>query len=192
MESLGYQYEGAEASLDILLRKAAGSYSPFFTLGRYRTTGEQPALDKSTCAHAMVQLEVDGKREISAAEGNGPVHALDLALRKALVGFYPSLAQMRLTDYKVRVLASSGATAATVRVLIESADSREVWTTVGVSTDIIEASWIALVDSIEYKLMRDQQAGVQQKEGAEYGDDDDAEDTGRPFGLAVGGAGAAS
>ncbi len=192
MESLGYQYEGAEASLDILLRKAAGSYAPFFKLGRYRTTGEHPAADKAACAHAMVQLEVDGRREVTAAEGNGPVHALDLALRKALLGFYPSLGRMRLTDYKVRVLAGTGATAAVVRVLIESADASDTWTTVGVSTDIIEASWIALVDSIEYKLMKDKRNGAREVRGADYGDDDDAENTGSPLELAVDGAGAAS
>ena len=102
-------------------------------------------------------------RSIQAAEGDGPVHALDLALRKALARFYPSLAGMRLADFKVRVLDGGDATAATVRVLIESADSSGAWTTVGVSTDIIEASWIALVDSIEYKLYRDgAQVPVQQ------------------------------
>ncbi|HSV56765.1 MAG TPA: citramalate synthase, partial [Magnetospirillaceae bacterium] len=154
-EGLGYQYEGAEASLDILLRKAAGSYIPFFSLVRYRTTGEHPAQDGSTCAHAVVHLEVEGRREISAAEGCGPVHALDQALRKALTRFYPSLAGMRLTDYKVRVLPGSGATDSAVRVLIVSGDARDEWTTVGVSRDILEASWIALVDSIDYKLLRD-------------------------------------
>lgn len=192
MESLGYQYEGAEASLDILLRKAAGTYAPSFKLGRYRTTGEHPAEDPSACAHAMVQLEVEGRREISAAEGCGPVHALDLALRKALVGFYPSLADMRLTDYKVRVLPGTGATASVVRVLIDSTDDRDLWTTVGVSADILEASWIALVDSIEYKLAKDAQAGTRRETGEEYADDDDAEDTGRARGTSVRGAGAAS
>ena len=158
MEALGYQFEGAEASLELLMRKAAGKYQPFFTLGHYRTLGEQPSGDRSHCAQAMVKIKVDGVDEISAAEGDGPVHALDLALRRALERFYPNLAGMRLTDFKVRVIdlpGGTGATAATVRVLIESADSSEAWTTVGVSTDIIEASWIALVDSIEYKLIKD-------------------------------------
>jgi 2-isopropylmalate synthase len=160
MEQLGYQYEGAEASLDLLLRKSSGAYVPFFELIRYRTTGERTPtegthVERFSGSHAMVQLSVGGIVEIQAAEGDGPVHALDIALRKALARFYPSLAGMRLADFKVRVLDGGDATAATVRVLIESADSSGAWTTVGVSTDIIEASWIALVDSIEYKLYRD-------------------------------------
>jgi 2-isopropylmalate synthase len=155
MERAGYQFEGADASLELLMRKAAGKYKPFFELRHYRTIGEQPAGDHSRCAQAMVKICVDGVEEICAAEGDGPVHALDLALRKALERFYPSLSAMRLTDFKVRVLDGSVATAAMVRVLIESSDGMEAWTTVGVSTDIIEASWIALVDSIEYKLIKD-------------------------------------
>jgi 2-isopropylmalate synthase len=158
MEALGYQFEGAEASLDLLMRKAAGKYKPFFQLSHYRPIGEQPNSDRAHCAQAMVKIAVDGVDEISAAEGDGPVHALDLALRRALERFYPNLSEMRLADYKVRVIdapGGTGATASTVRVLIESADQEEAWTTVGVSTDIIEASWIALVDSIEFKLIKD-------------------------------------
>jgi len=154
MERLGYQFEGADASLELLMRKAAGKYRPFFELGHYRTIGEQPMPGKLS-AQAMVKIHVDGEDAISAAEGDGPVHALDLALRRALERFYPSLAGMRLTDYKVRVLDSKDASGATVRVLIESTDGEGAWTTVGVSTDIIEASYIALVDSIEYKLISD-------------------------------------
>jgi 2-isopropylmalate synthase len=154
MERLGYQFEGADASLELLMRKAAGKYKPFFELGHYRTIGEQPTPGKLS-AQAMVKIHVDGDDAISAAEGDGPVHALDLALRKALEKFYPSLSGMRLTDFKVRVLDSKEASGATVRVLIESSDGEEAWTTVGVSTDIIEASYIALVDSIEYKLISD-------------------------------------
>jgi 2-isopropylmalate synthase len=155
MERLGYQFEGADASLELLMRKAAGKYEPFFELLHYRTIGEQPSPDRSRCAQALVKVAVEGVEELSAAEGDGPVHALDLALRKALERFYPALSGMRLKDFKVRVLDGGGATASTVRVLIESADERDAWTTVGVSTDIIEASWIALVDSIEYKLIKD-------------------------------------
>jgi 2-isopropylmalate synthase len=103
----------------------------------------------------MIKVSVDGKREITAAEGDGPVNALDKALRKALEVFYPDLSDVHLTDYKVRVLDSTSATASKVRVLIESSDGNDSWTTVGVSKDIIEASWIALVDSIEYKLIKD-------------------------------------
>jgi 2-isopropylmalate synthase len=154
MERLGYQFEGADASLELLMRKAAGKYKPFFELGHYRTIGEQPTEGKLS-AQALVKIRVDGESSISAAEGDGPVHALDLALRKALQKFYPALAVMRLKDFKVRVLDTKSATAATVRVLIESTDGEDAWTTVGVSTDIIEASWLALVDSIEFKLIKD-------------------------------------
>jgi len=163
MERLGYQYEGAEASLSLLLRKSSGAYEPYFELVRYRTTGERSPAQSGDAvaargtaqAHAMVQLTVGGVEEIQAAVGDGPVHALDQALRRALARFYPSLEGMRLADFKVRVIDGSGATAATVRVLIESRDSDCAWTTVGVSTDVIEASWLALVDSIEYKLEKD-------------------------------------
>jgi 2-isopropylmalate synthase len=154
MERLGYQFEGADASLELLMRKAAGKYKPFFELGHYRTIGEAPTEGRQS-AQALVKIRVDGEDAISAAEGDGPVNALDLALRKALEKFYPSLSTMRLADFKVRVLDSKGATAASVRVLIESSDGQGAWTTVGVSTDIIEASWLALVDSIEYKLISD-------------------------------------
>ncbi len=154
MERLGYQFESADASFDLLMRKAAGKYKAFFELGHYRTIGEEPTEGKLS-AQALVKIRVDGEDAISAAEGDGPVNALDLALRKALVKFYPALSTMRLTDYKVRVLDTQGASAASVRVLIESSDGEEAWTTVGVSTDIIEASWLALVDSIEYKLIND-------------------------------------
>ncbi len=111
MERLGYQFEGADASLELLMRKAAQKYKPFFRLGRYRTIGEQPSGDSARCAQAMVKIEVEGVEEVSAAEGNGPVHALDLALRRALERFYPNLSGMRLTDYKVRVLDSERAAA---------------------------------------------------------------------------------
>ena len=100
----------------------------------------------------MVQVEVDGKSETTASLGNGPVNALDIALKRALTVFYPVLSEVKLTDFKVRVLETNSTTAAKVRVLIESTDSRRVWTTVGVSHDIIEASFIALADALEYKL----------------------------------------
>ena len=115
---------------------------------------EQPTQNGSS-ASALIKVKVDGKSEITAAEGDGPVHALDRALRKALEVFYPELSCVYLTDFKVRVIDSQSATAAKVRVLIESTDGETSWTTVGVSTDIIEASWIALVDSIEYKLLKE-------------------------------------
>ena len=128
------------------------------TLVLYRTTGESPAPgDAMPCAAMVMRPNVDGRDETTAAMGNGPVNALDLALRKALTVFYPQLAQMRLTDFKVRVFEADAATGARVRVLIESTDGDAVWTTVGVSADIIEASWRALVDSIEFKLTHDEE-----------------------------------
>ncbi len=154
MEHKGYQFEAAQSSFELIIRKELGLYKPFFELEQYKITGEQPALNNMESATAVIKIFVDGKEELTAAQGNGPVHALDCALRKALVVFYPSLSTAHLTDYKVRVLEGKDATAATVRVLIESSDGEDVWTTVGVSSDIIEASWVALVDSIEYKLTK--------------------------------------
>jgi len=155
-ELAGYQFEAAEASFELVIRKHLGKYKPLFELVDFRITGEHPTLNGAPSARATIKITADGKTEITAAEGDGPVNALDKALRKALEIFYPaSVADMRLSDYKVRVLDGESATAAKVRVLIESSDSRESWSTVGVSTDIIQASWIALVDSIEYKLIKD-------------------------------------
>ncbi len=150
----GYQFEGAEGSFELLIRKTLGKYKPFFELVNFKTIGEQPYFE-GVSASAVIKVIVDGKTEITAAEGNGPVNALDKALRKALEVFYPALSEVHLTDYKVRVLDGKTATASKVRVLIESSDGTDNWTTVGVSNDIIEASWIALVDSIEYKLIKD-------------------------------------
>ncbi len=154
LEQKGYQFEGADGSFDLLMRKALGTYKPLFTLEHFRLLGERPA-QGDMGASVLMKVSVEGQTEITAAEGDGPVNALDRSLRKALERFYPALKTVRLTDYKVRVLNGNKATEASVRVLIESTDGREVWTTVGVSTDIIEASWFALVDSIEYKLIRD-------------------------------------
>ncbi len=156
LENEGYQFEGAEGSFELLIRKMLGTYRPLFTLERFRIIGEHP-VSETTGAAAMIKVRVDGADEVTAAEGNGPVDALNHCLRKALERFYPSLAEARLTDYKVRVLDGNAASAAKVRVLIESSDGREVWSTVGVSTDIIEASWNALVDSMEYKLIHDRE-----------------------------------
>lgn len=153
-EHEGYQFEAADASFELLVKRALGLFTPHFSLDMYRTSGEYPSPDGETNASAMLKIQVNGEPETTAAMGNGPVHALDMALRKALTVFYPQLAQVHLIDYKVRVLEAKQATGATVRVLIESADGSRKWTTVGVSTDIIAASWEALVDSIEYALMR--------------------------------------
>jgi 2-isopropylmalate synthase len=158
LEYEGYQFEGADGAFELLIRKTLGKYKPFFELESFKIINEHIPLDgveDEKTATAMIKVIVDGKSEITAAEGDGPVNALDKALRKALEVFYPALSAVHLTDYKVRVLDGNSATASKVRVLIESSDGNESWTTVGVSKDIIEASWIALVDSIEYKLIKD-------------------------------------
>ena len=154
LEYEGYQFEGAEGGFELVIRKELGKYKPFFELENFKIVGDYPS-DVDESATAMIKISVDGKTEITAAEGEGPVNALDKALRKALEVFYPDLSDVHLTDYKVRVLDSGSATASKVRVLIESSDGVDSWTTVGVSKDIIEASWGALVDSIEYKLIKD-------------------------------------
>lgn len=156
LEHQGYQFEGADGSFELLVRKEIGKYQPFFKLHYYKTSGEIPLVEENLYDFAQLKIEVDGHLEIAAGEGNGPVNALDNALRTALQKFYPSVMQIRLTDYKVRVLdGRSGATASHVRVLIESTDGVDSWTTMGVSCDIVEASWLALVDSFEYKLIKD-------------------------------------
>jgi 2-isopropylmalate synthase len=152
MEHYGYHFEAADASFELLVKRVLGLYTPHFKLVLYKTMGEFPVPEGGMPASATIKVEVDGKEEISAAMGNGPVNALDNALRKALTVFYPSIKDIMLTDYKVRVLEENSTTAAKVRVLIETADDKQSWTTIGVSNDIIEASIIALVDSIEYKL----------------------------------------
>ncbi len=154
LEHEGYQFEAADASLELLVLNVLGKYKPHFKLGMYKTSGESPASDGEAGAYAVLKIEVDGKTETTASVGNGPVNALDTALRKALTVFYPQLKDVHLTDYKVRVLSAQDATAAKVRVLMDSSDGKSVWTTVGVSTDIIEASWKALVDSLEYILYK--------------------------------------
>lgn len=154
LEHEGYQYEGAESSFELVIRKMLGKYTPFFRLSEFKVIVGEPSINDHNSS-AMIKIEVDQQEEITAAEGLGPVNALDNALRKALVRFYPEIDEMKLTDFKVRVLDSNSGTAAKVRVLIESTDGRDTWTTIGVSTDIIDASWKALVDSIEYKLFKD-------------------------------------
>lgn len=157
LEAEGYQFEGAESSFDLVIRRHLNMYKPYFSLVHYQTIGSSPYVDLlSDASHAVVvKVKVAGESAITAAEGEGPVNALDKALRKVLEQFYPSLKSVHLTDYKVRVLDSGGATASKVRVLIESSDGINTWSTIGVSRDIIEASWFALSDSIEYKLIAD-------------------------------------
>ncbi len=153
MENQGYQFEGAEASFELLMKKALGTYKSFFEMKGFKVIVD--ARDGELIAEATVKVRVDGKEEHTAAEGNGPVNALDNALRKALEKFYPVLKEVRLSDYKVRVLDEKRGTGAKVRVLIQSRDDKSSWGTVGVSENIIEASWIALSDSIDYKLMKE-------------------------------------
>ena len=155
LEYEGYQFEGAEGTVELVIRKTIGKYRPFFKLNHFKIIGEQPYESEKFSSTAVINITVDGQNEMTAAEGEGPVNALDKAIRKALEVFYPKLKEARLVDYKVRVLDSESATEAKVRVLIESTDGIENWTTVGVSRDVIQASWIALVDSIEYKLIKD-------------------------------------
>ena len=153
MEYEGYAFESAEASFDIFVLKQLGKYNPAFTLEYFKTIGEQPAITLARSCSVIIKVRVGEAIEMTSAEGDGPVHALDVALRKALEVFYPVVSTVRLFDYKVRVMDTKGGTAAKVRVLIESTDGQHTWTTVGLSSDILEASWQALRDSIEYKLI---------------------------------------
>ena len=158
LEDQGFQFEGAEASFELLMERALGRHRPYFELEAYRVIVEEQNADQEPVAEATVRVRVKGILEHTAASGNGPVNALDHALRKALEEFYPSLKTMKLLDYKVRILDESKGTAAKTRVLITSGDGDETWGTVGVADNIIEASWQALVDSVEYKLHRDESA----------------------------------
>lgn len=154
LENRGYQFEAAEASFDLLVKRCTGSFVPHFELRKYHV---EVAADtgREVLTEATVKLQVGGEQRHEVAEGDGPVNALDAALRKALNGRYPNLNQMHLMDYKVRVVNSEAGTAARIRVFIESRDDQDLWGTVGVSENIIEASWLALVDAIEYKLYKD-------------------------------------
>ena len=163
MEAQGWQFEGADGSFELLVRREIKQYKPMFSIEAYRVGSEHPTGATIACSHGWVKVLVDGREEIAAAEGAGPVHALDAALRRALNFFYPELEQVRLTDYKVRVIDGTAATAAKVRVLITSTDGRQSWTTVGVSEDIIDASRAALVDSIEYKLIENRESRINAK-----------------------------
>lgn len=152
LEHEGYQFEGAEASFELLMRRMLGQHTPTFTLKGFGVTVQKRQEGPCT-SEASIRVAVDGQEEHTAAEGNGPVHALDRALRKALERFYPEIRRVRLIDYKVRVLNADAATAARVRVLIQSTDGTRTWGTVGVSENVVEASWQALVDSLDYVLL---------------------------------------
>jgi 2-isopropylmalate synthase len=157
LENQGYQFEGAEGSFELLIKKAVGRHKKFFDLLGFRVIVEKRGDDSPSVAEATIMVKVGDRVEHTAAEGNGPVNALDNALRKALEKFYPGLAEVRLIDYKVRVLSAQEGTGANTRVLIESWDGKTRWGTVGVSENIIQASWQALVDSIDYKLLKEEE-----------------------------------
>lgn len=152
LEHQGYQFEGADASLELILRDAFSTLDDIFTLETFKIIVEKSS-DRPVVSEALVKVKVHGETFLTAAEGNGPVNALDSALRKALVKHYPDIQNIHLMDYKVRVIDEHGATASKVRVVMESTDSKNTWNTVGVSSNIIEASWLALVDSIRYALL---------------------------------------
>ncbi len=155
LENQGFQYEGAEASFELLMRRAMGLQRNYFKFESFRVMNHKYRMDKPPLTEATIRLYIGGSEVHTAAMGDGPVNALDCAIRKALLQFYPCLEEMELTDYKVRVLSGEHGTQARVRVLVDSKDPLCNWGTVGVSVNIIEASWQALVDSITYKLMKE-------------------------------------
>ena len=154
LEYEGYSFEAAEASFELLVKRILGQQKEYFKLNYFKTIVDEPT-DNKFSSSAIVKITVGDRTEITAAEGDGPVHALDNALRRVIEVFYPQLGGVRLTDYKVRVLEPQKATGAKVRVLIESSDENGSWSTVGVSTDVIDASWKALLEAVQYKLMKD-------------------------------------
>lgn len=152
-ENQGYQFEAAEASFDLLVKQSLGTYQPHFQTIKYQILAGDLDIERAQAyAEAILKVRVGEETRVEAAEGHGPVNAMDAALRKALSPFYPCLDTMRLVDYKVRVVNSEAGTAARIRVNIESADDHSTWRTIGVSENIIEASWHALVDAVEYKI----------------------------------------
>jgi 2-isopropylmalate synthase len=164
LEKDGYEFEAAEASFRLMIQKVLRQHKPFFDLEGFRVIVEKRAADEPCITEATVKLRVADEKELTVGEGDGPVDALNQAMRKALERFYPSISDVVLTDYHVRILDPEEATAAKTRVLIESTDGARTWGTVGVSENLIEASWEALVDSVEYKLLLNEKDG---KEGGE-------------------------
>lgn len=157
LEKNGYAFEAAEASFKMLVQKVLKAHKPFFELDGFRVIVEKRHKDEPCISEATIKLSVKGETELTVGEGDGPVDALNSALRKALTRFYPDIEKVFLTDYRVRILDPEVATAAKTRVIIESSDGAKTWGTVGVSGNIIEASWEALVDSVEYKLFLDEE-----------------------------------
>jgi 2-isopropylmalate synthase len=157
LEALGYTFDGADASFELLMLRTLGMATDHFNFVSFRVFDDKWHEDQAPFSEAVVVLEgPDGQRTRTSAIGNGPVNALDSALRRALMPYYPKLAQMQLVDYKVRVLDNGAGTGARVRVLIESTDGSRRWGTVGVSANVVEASWQALLDSVDFKLHKDQ------------------------------------
>jgi 2-isopropylmalate synthase len=154
LEDRGFQFDAADGSLSLLMKKITGAFKEPFALQCFNIMNAKTGNNPSLC-QATIKISVGDEEELTAAEGNGPVNALDHALRKALIKFYPQINEMHLIDFKVRIVEGSEGTAARVKVLIDSGDGEEVWSTIGVSENIIEASWQALVDSIQYKLSKD-------------------------------------
>ncbi|NUP90101.1 MAG: citramalate synthase [Candidatus Sumerlaeia bacterium] len=159
LENQGYEFEGAEGSFELLLKRELGEHRDFFTLDGYRVIVEKRGAGAEVLSEATVRVTINGQRLYMAAEGDGPINALDRALRKALEQAYPQIKGVHLTDYKVRVVNPAEATAAKVRVLIESSDGTAEWGTVGVHENVIEASWRALTDSVDFKLLRLESSG---------------------------------
>lgn len=174
LEYQGYQFEGAEGSFELMVRKELGLFKPYFSLIEYKMMIDKPSTTDKSATVAM-KIKVNETVEVTAADGYGPVNALDIALRKALSVFYKSISSMYLTDYKVRVIDGDKATSAKVRVIIESTDGHKTWTTIGVSYDIIEASFEALVDSVEYSLLEEENKNEQKSH------DDVAKNISSPF-----------
>jgi 2-isopropylmalate synthase len=152
LENEGYEYEAADASFQLLIQRMLKKHKPAFELKEYHTSFQRFGTGGCSNCEATVKVSVNGVEEYTVAEGDGPVNALDTALRQALRPFYPQIDEIRLEDYKVRIIAGQKGTAARTRVLISSTDGSKSWGTVGVSDNIIEASWLALADSFEYKL----------------------------------------
>jgi 2-isopropylmalate synthase len=155
LENHGFQFEGAEASFELLMLKAMGKLKHYFTVTAFRVIDTLRETDKSPVSEATIRVKVGGNDEHTAADGNGPVNALDAAMRKALINFYPQIGDVKLLDYKVRVLSTSQGTDSVIRVLVESGDHDSRWSTVGVSSNVIDASYQALADALIYKLYKD-------------------------------------
>ena len=165
LENAGYEFEAAEASFDLLVQKCAGLYRPWFERLSYRVDIEAEG-DGAPRTEARVKVRVGAREMHTVSEGDGPVNALDGALRKALQPTYPRLEEMHLADYKVRVVNAREETAARVRVVAEWRDGEGMWCTVGVSENVVEASWLALADAVEYKLFKDGEAPAEGRKGA--------------------------